>query len=147
MNQPERPTPDPLLHPMQPGLGVDSGTAPDLRVLTTQAFLLRSSHHYALHPIEAALQYLRAEAEVLGQESHGGGGFEAAEAHYRTGAQGLRLSEIPQLPQQLRELSRLEPVDRAGRKALRKWAEDRSNVFDENTFLQSWRAQGERGGA
>ena len=78
-----------------------------------------SQHHHALHPIEAALQYHRADAEILGEKGYGSGGFEQAEAYYRTGAQGLRLPEIPQLPQKLRELSRLGPVDRAGRKALR----------------------------
>ena len=95
------------------------GAGPPLPVLTLQAFQLRSQHHHALHPIEAALQYHRADAEILGEKGYGSGGFEQAEAYYRTGAQGLRLPEIPQLPQKLRELSRLGPVDRAGRKALR----------------------------
>lgn len=115
--------------------------------LTSQALQLRSSGHYALHPVESALQYLRAEAEILGEKGHGGCGFEEAEAHYRAGAQGLRLSEIPQLPQHLRELSRLGPVDRAGRKSLRKWAEECGHVFDEVAFFRNWHAQGERGGA
>jgi hypothetical protein len=115
--------------------------------LTSQALQLRSSGHYALHPVESALQYLRAEAEILGEKGHGRCGFEEAEAHYRAGAQGLRLSEIPQLPQHLRELSRLGPVDRAGRKSLRKWAEECGHVFDEVSFFRNWHAQGERGGA
>lgn len=115
--------------------------------LTLQAFQLRSLHHHALHPVEAALQYHRAQAEVPGEEGHGGIDFEEAEAHYRAGAQGLRLSEIPQLPQQLRELSRLATSDRAGRKALRIWAEDHGRVIDEDGFIRNWKAQGKRGGA
>lgn len=122
------------------GLGLLSG-------LTLQAFQLRSQHRYALHPVEAALQYHRAPAEIPGEEGHCSSGFEEAEAHYRAGTQGLRLSEIPQLPQQLRELSRLGPVDRAGRKALRKWAEEHGQVTDEHCFLDPWLAQGKRGGA
>jgi hypothetical protein len=113
--------------------------------LTLQAFQLRYNHRYALHPIEAALQYHRAEAELHGEDGHGGGGFEAAEAHYRAGAQGLRLPEIPQLPQQLRELSRLGLVDRASRKARRKWAEECRYVFAEDHFFKLWTAQGKRG--
>jgi len=116
-------------------------------VLTLQAFQLRSQHRHAVHPIESALQYHRADAEISGEEGHGGCGFEEAEAHYRAGSQGLRLSEIPQLAQQLRELSRLGPVDRAGRKAIRKWAEHHAYVFDEGRFLLHWEAQGKRGGA
>jgi hypothetical protein len=106
--------------------GAESGAQawPSLASLTSQAFQLRYNHHHALHPVEAALQYHRASAEISGEEGHGGCGFEEAEAHYRAGTQGLRLSEIPQLPQQLRELSRLSSVDRAGRRALRKWAQE-----------------------
>jgi hypothetical protein len=115
--------------------------------LTIHAFQLRSTQLYALHPVDAALQYHRAQAEISGEEGHGGCGFVQAEAHYRAGAQGLRLSEIPQLPQQLRQLSRLSAVDRAGRKALRKWAEDHGHVFDEASFLSHWEEQEKRGGA
>lgn len=50
-------------------------------------------------PVEAHARIL--QAEIPGEEGHGGFGFEQAEAHYRAGTQGLRLSEIPQ---QLREL-------------------------------------------
>jgi len=95
----------------------------DLPCLISQALELRSLNHYALHPIEAVVQYHRVLAEIPGEKGHGGLNFEQAEAHYRAGAQGLRLSEIPQLPQQIRELSRLALVDRAGRKTLRRWAE------------------------
>jgi len=115
--------------------------------LISHAFELRSANLYAIHPVEAAIQYHRAQAEIPGEEGHGGVGFEQAEAHYRAGAQRLRLSEIPQLPQQLRELSRLGAVDRAGRKALRKWAEEDGHVFDESLFFRKWESQGNRGGA
>lgn len=128
--------------------GAESGAQawPSLASLTSQAFQLRCHQHHALHPVEAALQYHRASAEISGEEGHGGCGFEEAEAHYRAGAQGLRLSEIPQLPQQLRELSRLSSVDRAGRSALRKWAQEQDLVFDETRFFQRWEIQGKRGG-
>lgn len=147
MQLPEPPQPDSTPRWSASGLGDGSGAGPVLAALTCQAFQLRSQHLYALHPIEAALQYHRASAEIPGEEGHGGFGFKKAEAHYRAGAQGLRLPEVPQLPQQLRELSRLGPVDRAGRKVLRKWAEDHGHVFDEDRFFQLWTAQGKRGGA
>jgi hypothetical protein len=147
MPPPEPPQPDSSSRQTQAGCGDDSASRPALPALTLQAFQLRSHHRHALHPIEAALQYHRAEADIPGEEGHGGCCFEEAEAHYRAGAQGLRLSEIPQLPQQLRELSRLGIVDRAGRKALRKWAEGSGHLIDEERFLRLWKAQGNRGGA
>lgn len=119
----------------------------DFPALTRQAFELRSRCLYALHPIEAALHYHRAAAGPPGPEGHGGCGFQTAEAHYRAGSQGLRLSEIPQLAQQLRELSRPRPLDRAGRKALAAWADDGGSVLDERDFLKRWDSQGRRGGA
>jgi hypothetical protein len=115
--------------------------------LTLQAFQPRSQHRHVLHPVEAALQYHRAQAEIPGEEGHGGYGFEEAEAHYRAGAQGLRLSEIPQFPQQLRELSRFSVVDRAGRKALREWAQNADLIIDEAEFLSRWQEQVKPGGA
>lgn len=115
--------------------------------MTLQAFQLRSAHRYALHPVEAALRYHRAPDEVPRKEGFGGIDFEEAEANYRAGAQGLRLPEIPQLPQQLRELTRLGPVDRAGRKALRTWTENHGYVIADERFAQPWIAQGKRGGA
>jgi Serine/Threonine/Tyrosine Kinase found in polyvalent proteins len=115
--------------------------------LLFQAFQIRKEGRYALHPVEASIQYHGAQAELTGEESVGGFGFEQAEGHYRAGAQGLRLSEIPQLPQRLRELSRLRPVDLAGQKVLRKWAEDSGHVFEEEPFFESWNIQGRRGGA
>jgi hypothetical protein len=119
----------------------------ELPGLTLQAFQLRSVHRYALHPVEAALHYHCAPDEVPRKEGFGGIDFEEAEANYRAGTQGLRLPEIPQLPQQLRELTRLGPVDRAGRKALRTWTENHGYVIPEERFAQLWIAQGKRGGA
>ncbi len=69
--------------------------------LTRQALVLSSKDRYALHPIEAALQYHRAEAHLPDEEGDSGLCFAEAEAHYRAGAQGLRLPEIPQLAQHL----------------------------------------------
>jgi hypothetical protein len=116
-----------------PSDGGKSGFIPGS--LTLQAFQLRSSQRYALHPIEAALQYHGASAEGSGASCDAAVGFEQAEGIYRAGTQGLRLSEIPQLPQQLRELSRLSELDRAGRKALRKWATDTDQIIDETIFI------------
>jgi hypothetical protein len=115
--------------------------------LTVQALLLRSQSRYAVHPIETALLHHRASAEDHGEEGDGCLGFKEAEGHYRAGAQGLRLSEVPQLPRNIRELSRLGIVDRAGRKALRKWAEACGHEYDEALFIRNWEIQGRRGGA
>ena len=119
----------------------------DFPWLISQALELRSLHRYALHPVEAVVQYHRLPSEIAGEEGHGELDFEQAEAHYRTGAQGLRLPEVPQLPQQLRELGRLSAVDRAGRKTLRIGAEEKGLVMDEVGFFQRWQSQGKRGGA
>ena len=88
---------------------------PSADELTAQAFRFRKEDKYAAHPIEAALRYHRSQAEKSGEESHGGFDFESAEVLYRASAQGLRLSEIPQLPQSLAGLSRLGALDRAAR--------------------------------
>lgn len=122
-------------------------TAGVFQRLLSHALELRSHRHYALHPVEAVVQTFRAPADIPCQQGHGELRFEQAEVHYRAGAQGLRLPEIPQLPQQLRELGRLSAVDRAGRKALRAWAEDKNHVIDEGRFFEKWEAQGKRGGA
>lgn len=148
MHPPETPRPDSTPNPLPSGrVEAEYLGAVALLALTAGAFQLRSQGRYAAHPIEAAFHYHRAEAEFSGDEGNGGLGFEEAEGHYRTGAQGLRLSEIPQLPQKLRELSRLSAVDRAGRKALRKWAEISGHVFEESLFFTNWEKQGKPGGA
>jgi len=124
-----------------------AATESNLSCLTLQAFQLRSQSVYALHPVEAVVQHHSVPAEEVSAEGHCGISFEQAEAHYRAGAQGLRLSKIPKLPQQIRELSRLSEVDRAGRRTLRAWAEDKGQVIDEAEFFQRWQVQGKRGGA
>ena len=78
---------------------------PSADELTAQAFRFKKENKYAAHPIEAALRYHCAQAEKSGSQSHSGLDFESAEVLYRASAQGLRLSEIPQLPQSLAELS------------------------------------------
>ena len=140
-------TPDPAL--AQPGAAgaADDTLLPPFPPLTARAFQLRSQGRYALHPIETAFRHHRASTEDLGEEGDRGLDFAEAESHYRTGAQGLRLSEIPQLPQQLRELSRLGVVDRAGRKSLRIWTEVNGRVFDGDAFFRNWDAQEKPGGA
>lgn len=145
MPSPEHPEPAPRKAPDEPAEGY--GSDPGLSALTIQAFQLRSLQRHALHPIEAALQYHGAAAQVSGAPRDAAVGFEQAESHYRAGAQGLRLSEIPQLPQQLSGLSRLSVVDRAGRKALRKWSGEAGIVIDEAEFLRRWEEQGKPGGA
>ncbi len=139
------PDPEPERRPF--GARDGSGSDRVLPGLTLQAFQIRSNHRHAIHPVEAALQYFRARAEVSGDKGHGGCGFEEAEGHYRAGAQRLRLSEIPQLAEQLRELSRLGPLDRAGRKAITAWAEGSGFVLEEGRFNGFWDSQGRRGGA
>lgn len=143
----QAPDPDPTPSPSPAGSADGSGSAPALSALTRQAFQLRSHHRYALHPVEAALQYHRATAQGSSAPGDAAVGFEKAEGHYRAGSQGLRLPEIPQLPQQLRELSRLSVVDRAGRKTLRKWSADANLIIDEDEFLCRWQEQGKPGGA
>jgi len=129
---PESQEPAPNTDPLPAGFGGGSSLRPELVSLTHHAFQLRSQHRHALHPIEAALQYHRASPEGSGAACDVSVGFEQAEGIYRTGAQGLRRSESPPLAQQLRELSRLSAVDRAGRKALRKWAIESGQVLDES---------------
>jgi hypothetical protein len=120
---------------------------PAAGALTSQAREVRAKGHYAAHPVEASLRYHCSETGAPGEEGYGGLDFETASRIHRAGAQGLRLSEIPQLPQRIAELSRLSPMDRAGRVALRCWVEDNGPVFDEARFLDVWNAQGRRGGA
>ncbi len=96
------------------------GEISSLNALTEQAFQFRKVDRYAAHPVEAALRYHCAQAEKSGSQSHSGLDFESAEILYRASAQGLRLSEIPQLPQSIPELSRLSAVDRAALSGLRR---------------------------
>lgn len=115
--------------------------------LTRQALQLRSQDRYARHPIENTLLALRHLTGDSGEEGYDSLGFQSAEGIYRAGAQGLRVSENPQLPQSLVQLPRLRVLDKAGRKSLRLWVEAQSQPYDEPGFLQHWKAQGEFGGA
>jgi len=120
---------------------------PSSNELTQQAFQFRKEGRYAAHPVEAALRYHRAQAENTGAQSHGGFDFESAEILYRAGAQGLRFSEIPQLPQSIPELSRLASVDRSARSHLRHWVDIHGPVYEESIFIEAWESQEKRGGA
>lgn len=141
--------PHPNRPPRSPAAGSDDPATqgPSLEDLTTQANELRSVGRYALPPVEAALQYHGAQAEKSGEEGHGSLDFVQAETYYRAGTQGLPLSQIPELPQKIRELSRLSPLDRTGRESLRKWAENYGHVWDESDFLSRWKTMGKQGGA
>lgn len=127
--------------------GLAETTIPASATLTEQALRLRSANRYAIHPVEAALRHHRAESQAHGEEGNCDFDFKSAEDLYRAGAQGLRLSEIPELPEQLRQLSRLEVLDRAGRTHLRRWVEAHGPIFDEQAFITAWESQGRRGGA
>lgn len=80
--------------------------------LNTQALQLRSQNCYAAHPVENSLHALRECTGHPGEISDGGLSFESAEILYRSGTQGLPLSQIPQLPQSFPELNRLTALDR-----------------------------------
>jgi hypothetical protein len=84
--------------------------------LNLGALPLRSSHRYAVHPVENALRTSGALLGSPGAESHGGLDFQSAEGIYRAGAQGLPLPQIPQLPQSVVELTRLRFHDQAARR-------------------------------
>ena len=138
--------------PDHPGGGASSpaGSGPDsqrIRALTAESFLLRNQNRYAAHPIAKTLRTLRALTGAPSEEGNRGLDFQAAEGVYRAGAQGLPLSQVPQLPQTLAAVSRLRVVDRAGRSHLRRWVEANGVVVDERSFLEKWETQGRLGGA
>ena len=115
--------------------------------LTEDALRLRNQQVYARHPVQSVIRRLCKGSPVPGEEGHDCLGFKSAESQYRSGAQGLRLSQIPQLPQSVVQLSRLSVVDKAGRAAIRRWLENHGQFFDEAEFLGRWRSQGSIGGA
>ncbi len=121
--------------------------SPRSAALTRQALQLRFQHRYARHPIENTLLTLRHLVGDQGEEGHDSLGFQSAEGIYRAGAQGLHVSENPQLPESLVQLPRLRILDKTGRKSLRLWVEAHSLPYDEVGFLRQWKAQGEFGGA
>jgi hypothetical protein len=131
----------------RPGVYASSDGQNSALALTTQACELINQNRYALHPVENTIRALREITGIPCETGDGGLGFESAEVLYRAGAQGLPLSQIPQLPQSLRELSRLGPSDLAGRKHLRLWAEQNGAAQDGTAFDRKWRAQGELHGA
>jgi hypothetical protein len=147
MHPPELPDSDSPSSPSADGPDGTIDRGSDLPTLISAAYALRSRGRYALHPVETALLHFRAEAEIHGEEGEGHHRFAEAEGHYRAGAQGLRLSEIPKLAEKIPELSRLGAVDQAGRKALRRWVETQGSLIDEGGFFERWRAQGSLGGA
>jgi len=117
------------------------------RALTGDALKNRYSNHYGRHPVENALHRLSELTADPGEKSDGGIGFQSAESIYRAGAQGIPVSQVPKLPRSRIELSRLRPLDRAGRRSLRAWAETHHAIFDSERFLSSWETQGCLGGA
>lgn len=135
-----------------PGGGASSpaGDGPDsecIRALTAQSFKLRLQNRYASHPIAKTLRTLRALTGAPGEEGNRGLHFQAAEGIYRAGAQGLPLSQVPELPQTLAAVSRLRVLDRTGRSHLRRWVEANDAVVDERVFSEKWKSQGRLGGA
>lgn len=148
-----RPPPSPQEAPSDPPGGKPTspaGSVPAshlIRALTAEAFQLRRQNCYAAHPIAHALRTLRALTGAPGEESNRGLDFQSAEGIYRAGAQGLPLSQVPQLPQTLAAVSRLRVVDRAGRSHLRRWVEAHGLIVDERSFREKWEAQGRLGGA
>lgn len=74
--------------------------------ISTETFQLRNQNCYADHSIENGLRPRCAFTGAPSEESYGGFDFQSAESIDRAGAEGLPLSQIPQLPQTRQELSR-----------------------------------------
>jgi len=115
--------------------------------LTNDALRLGKISRDSRHPVQSTVCRLCKGYPVPGEAGHDCLGFKSAESHYRSGAQGLRLPEIPQLPQSLVQLSRLSIIEKAGRAAIRRWLENHGQFFDEAEFLGRWQSQGIIGGA
>ena len=122
-------------------------TPTSLADLTRRALEARLANRYDRHPVQFTLDRFRALFQGSGPSCVDCLGFESAESVYRAGAQGLLLSEIPQLPESIVQLSRLSGVDQAGRKAIRAWIKSEKTSLDEAEFLARWREQGKLGGA
>lgn len=133
--------------PMPPKRPFVPRTSPPLAALTRQTLEARLSHRYDRHPVQFTLDRFRACFPGPGPSGVDCVGFESAESIYRAGAQGLRLPQIPQLPESVTQLSRLSVVDQAGRKAIRAWIESEGTFHDEDGFLARWADQGKIGGA
>ena len=128
-------------------IALDTAALPKPEFLTQQAFQLRLQNRYAHHPVEATLRHFCADAKIGSGQGYPGYDFESAETIYRAGAQGLRLPQIPELPEKAHHLSRLSVLDRAGRRALRRWVETHGPIIDDHAFQTNWEQQGKRGGA
>jgi hypothetical protein len=122
-------------------------TSPPLAALTRHALEARLSKLYDRHPVQSTLDRFRACFPGSGPTGVDCLGFESAEGIYRAGAQGLRLSQVPQLPESVAQLSRLSVVEQAGRKAIRASIESDGTFHDEGEFLARWDGQGKIGGA
>lgn len=121
-------------------------TPPPLAALTRQALEARIQCSYARHPVHPAVDRFRDGFPSPGSEGVACLDFESAEGVYRSGAQGVRLSQVPQLPESVAQLSRLSGVDQAGRRAIRSWIEAEGTFHIEDEFLARWEAQGRIGG-
>jgi len=89
--------------------------------LTRQALNNRLQGRYARHPVQFSLERYQRSVPHQGSQGFRCVHFPSAEGIYRAGAQGLRLSEVPILPQSVAQLSRLGVMDKAGRAALWAW--------------------------
>lgn len=121
-------------------------TPSPLAALTRQALEARIHSSYARHPVHPAVDRFRDGFPSPGSEGVDCLDFESAEGVYRSGAQGVRLSQVPQLPESVAQLSRLSGVDQAGRRAIRSWIEAEGTFHIEDEFLARWEAQGRIGG-
>jgi len=121
--------------------------ASDIAALTEQALQIRLANKYARFPVQLCFRLLGRDVASSGEEGLDCLDFQAAEGIYRAGAQGLPVSQIPQLPQSLVQISRLSVIDQAGRTNLRRWVEGIGRIFDESEFIARWNSQGQIGGA
>ena len=133
-----------LMPPMRPFV---PRTSLPLAALTRRALEARLNRSYDRHPVHLTVDRFRTCFPGPGTAGVDCLGFESAEGIHRSGAQGLRVSQIPQLPESVAQLSRLSEVDRAGRKAIRAWIESDGAFHDEGLFLAHWNGQGRIGGA
>ena len=118
-----------------------------LEARTRQALNNRLQGLYARHPVQFSLERYQRSVPHQGSQGFRCVHFPSAEGIYRAGAQGLRLPEVPILPQSVAQLSRLGVMDKAGRAALRAWIQAGGTFLDEAAFLARWEQQGRLGGA
>jgi hypothetical protein len=121
--------------------------ASDIAALTEQALQIRLENKSARFPVQLCFRLLGRDVASFGEEGVDCLDFQAADGIYRAGAQGLPVSQIPQLPQSLVPISRLSVVDQAGRTSLLRWVEGIGRIFDESEFTARWNSQEQIGGA